>query len=153
MTDVHDPVAGLPFVDEHRARVAASATDVWKALGASLPGREAGSSVGARVLAARPAGAEGDPLVVGSTIPGFAVRAAVPGRELVLAGRHRFSDYSLVFTLDETDGVTELCARTRARFPGLRGRVYRALVVGSGGHRVIVRRWLDRIRRAAEHTD
>ena len=29
--------------------------------------------------------------------------------------------------------------------PGLRGKVYRALVIGSGGHRIVVRRMLRRI--------
>jgi hypothetical protein len=43
-----------------------------------------------------------------------------------------------------TDGV-RLRALTFAAFPGLHGKVYRALVIGSGGHRVVVRRMLKRI--------
>ena len=35
---------------------------------------------------------------------------------------------------------------TFAVFPGLRGRVYRALVIGTAGHRIAVRRMLTTIR-------
>jgi hypothetical protein len=35
-----------------------------------------------------------------------------------------------------------LRARSYAEFPGPAGRVYRALVIGSGGHRIMVRRLL-----------
>jgi hypothetical protein len=41
------------------------------------------------------------PLATGSTIPGFHVAAAEEPRELALAGRHRFSEYSLVFRLED----------------------------------------------------
>jgi len=141
-------MTALPFVDEHRVEVAAPALVVWQKLGESL---RAGTitGAGARLLGAEPSRAEGDPLTAGSTIPGFGVREAVPGQKLVLAGRHRFSDYTLTFTLVDDNGTTQLAARTDAAFPGL-GRVYRALVIGSGGHRALVRRWLERIRRAAE---
>lgn len=40
-------------------------------------------------------------------------------------------------------------AVTLAAFPGIHGRVYRALVIGSGGHRIVVRRMLQRIAAAA----
>jgi hypothetical protein len=36
-------------------------------------------------------------------------------------------------------------AQTWAAFPGLKGSIYRALVIGSGGHRIVVRRMLKRI--------
>ena len=69
-------------------------------------------------------------------------------RRLALRGRHPFATYRLVYELDpEADGV-RLRALTFADFPGLRGRVYRALVIGSGGHRIVVRRML---RRVADH--
>jgi hypothetical protein len=139
----------LPFVDEHRVSVSAPALVVWRELGESLRRPARAGGVGARMLHVDPERAQGDPLVEGSTIPGFGVREAVPGQRLVLAGRHRFSDYTLTFTLVDDNGATRLAARTYAAFPGL-GRIYRALVIGSGGHRVIVRRWLERIRRASE---
>jgi hypothetical protein len=148
MTDAHSPVAALPYVDEHRVRIQAPASAVWRALGASLP--KGSGRMTTALLGTVPGRSVGDPLREGSAIPGFAVRAAVPERELALAGRHRFSDYSLAFALEEQDGATELRAISRARFPGLRGTLYRALVIGSGGHRVIMRRWLDRIRQQAE---
>ncbi len=91
------------------------------------------------------------PLERGATIPGFRVAAAVPDVELVLEGRHRFSTYALTFHLERSDGErTDLRAETRARFPGAAGRFYRLLVVGSGGHRVAVRRLLDTVRRRSE---
>jgi hypothetical protein len=40
---------------------------------------------------------------------------------------------------------TRIRAQTRAAFPGALGRVYRALVIGTGLHRVLVRRLLHRI--------
>ena len=54
--------------------------------------------------------------------------------------------YKLVFELaDEGRGHTRLRALTWAAFPGIAGKVYRALVIGSGGHRIVVRRMLKRI--------
>jgi hypothetical protein len=142
--------AALPFVDEHRVVVAAPAPAVWRALGASLPRDGLVEKVSARLLATQPGRAHGDPLHAGSAIPGFGIAEAVPGERLVLAGRHRFSDYRLTFSLASHDGGTEVTARTDARFPGLGGRAYRALVIGSGGHAVLVRRWLRGIGRLAE---
>jgi hypothetical protein len=141
----------IPYVDEHTVRVDAPAAAVWRALGASLRGGR-GGRLASVVLGIVPDRASGDPLTSDATIPGFAVRDAVAGHRLALEGRHRFSEYSLVFTLDERDGVTDLTARTDALFPGLRGRAYRLLVIGTGGHRLIVRRWLRRIGRSAEAT-
>ncbi|HSS75303.1 MAG TPA: hypothetical protein VLV54_01030 [Thermoanaerobaculia bacterium] len=69
---------------------------------------------------------------------------------LALRGRHRFSRYELAFDVaPNPDGVT-LSARTSAVFPGIAGRAYRALVIGSGGHQIIVRRMLEQIARSAE---
>lgn len=140
----------LPLVDEHRVLVRADAETVWQALGRSLP-HGATARTGARLLGAEPARESGPPMVAGSAVPGFGVQAALPGRELVLAGRHRFSAYTLTFTLQPREGDVALVARTEARFPGLRGRCYRALVIGSGAHRRLTRRWLRRIRADAEH--
>ena len=140
----------LPLVDEHAISVRAPRLAVWRRLGASLRGSGRAGGPLTRLLGAQSGDRTGDPLAVGSTIPGFAVVDAIPGERLVLAGRHRFSEYRLVFTLTGTDGTTRLAARSEARFPGLHGRAYRALVIGSGGHRVVVRRWLRAIARAAE---
>ncbi len=53
--------------------------------------------------------------------------------------------YKLIFLLSDADGGTRVAAQTWAAFPGLKGRIYRALVIGSGGHRIVVRRMLKRI--------
>jgi hypothetical protein len=72
-------------------------------------------------------------------------------RRLTLRGRHRFSRYEFRFTITPAgpDRV-ELHARTTAAFPGLLGRTYRALVIGSGGHALVVRRMLVRVADRAE---
>ena len=58
--------------------------------------------------------------------------------------------YQLVFELaDDGPRRTRLRAVTWADFPGVKGKVYRALVIGTGGHRVVVRLMLKRIAAAA----
>lgn len=147
--EVPSPPSALPFVDEHTVLASAPAWAVWHALGRSLPTARAAQVYAALVGAAdrRPSG---DPLTSGSTVPGFRVRAATAPERLVLVGRHRFSTYSLVFVLAERDDGTRLSARTDARFPGVLGALYRAAVIRSGAHRLLVARWLRRIARAAE---
>ncbi|MDQ2781440.1 MAG: hypothetical protein M3Y26_02725 [Actinomycetota bacterium] len=144
-------MADLPFIDDHHIRVAAPAGDVWAALGRHLAGAmAANNSVVVALLSARPPAAHGDPLQLGSALSGFAVTAADPQRRLELTGQHRFSQYQLVFTLTTENNDTGLSARSSARFPGLLGCAYRALVVGSGGHRVVVSRMIRTIARSAE---
>ncbi len=75
--------------------------------------------------------------------------ATYPER-LALKGRHPFAIYRWVFELDPLDD-TEQAGRTRVRsatwahFPGLYGKIYRALVIGTGGHRTVVRRTLKQV--------
>ena len=140
---------GLPFVDEHRIGVAASSAVVWRALAIRIR-RFGGSRAVARVLGVEPGRAAGTPLDEGATIVGFAVARAVPERRVSLAGRHRFSRYALVLQLSEDADGTTLSALTYAEFPGLRGTLYRTLVIGSGAHKVLVRRLLRDVRRQAE---
>lgn len=115
----------LPYIDEHRTAIAAHRAAVWAGL--------------LRVVCRNPA----DP----TTVPaGFRLELARPPDRLALHGRHPFAVYRLVFDLtDDGAGRTVVAARSWARFPGLRGRLYRALVIGSGGHRVVVRAMLGRI--------
>ena len=81
---------------------------------------------------------------------GFEVEREIPGEQLDMAGRHRFSRYRLVFELaDAADNETRLSARTYAEFPGLHGRVYRALVIGTRLHVLATNQILRSIRRAA----
>ncbi|MBL7492918.1 hypothetical protein I6A60_22160 [Frankia sp. AgB1.9] len=131
---------GPPFVDEHSVFVVAPATAVWAVLVAP-PRRRPGGALLTRALRLS------DP---DAARPGFAVAESDPPRRLLFAGGHRFSDYTLEWRLSARDGGTVLAARTCAAFPGWRGRVYRALVIGSGGHRVVMRRWLRAIRAQAE---
>jgi hypothetical protein len=137
----------LPFIDEHAARVRASPERTWDALVRVLRSDLSGGGLLARVLRARPRARSGDWSgdLTGATLPGFAVAEAQrPGR-LELRGQHRFSSYALVFLIDDAT----VRAQTYAEFPGLHGRAYRALVIGTRAHRVIVRRLLRRIARTA----
>jgi hypothetical protein len=130
-------VPELPFIDEHARVVAAPAVDTWEALGRWT----SRSSGGARSAAARALGCEqtvtaGPPGLAGSTIPGFRIAHSDPPAELALEGRHRFSRYQLTFRIEElAGGRSRLRAETRAEFPGLHGRAYRALVIGTRAHR------------------
>jgi len=115
----------LPYIDEHAISVRADRDETWSAL--------------LRVMCREP----NDP----TTVPiGFALDGASAPQWFALKGRHPFSVYKLVFELaDQGCGHTRLRALTWAAFPGVAGKVYRALVIGSGGHRIVVRRMLKRI--------
>lgn len=147
-------IAQLPYLDEHATVIAAGVDDVWSALLHSLhrASSRAGARRYARIVGCADCTASGPrPLAHGSTIPGFHVVAAHPGRELVLEGRHRFSSYALIFSLEHVGlNRTRLVAESRAAFPGLTGTAYRALVVGTRGHVLMVRRLLAAVRRRAE---
>jgi Protein of unknown function (DUF2867) len=121
----------LPYIDEHAISISASPSEVWSAL--------------LRVMCRDPQ----DP----STVPfGFVLDEATEPRRFALKGRHPFAIYRWVFELDAEgpDATrTRLRALTWAAFPGLHGKVYRALVIGTGGHRVAVRWTLRRVRNAA----
>ncbi|HUP20057.1 MAG TPA: hypothetical protein VM778_08905, partial [Gemmatimonadota bacterium] len=107
----------------------------------------------ARVLGCRDRGGpEPFAAVEGATAPGFRATRVVPPREIELEGRHRFARYALTFRVVPRPGGATLSAETRAEFPGLRGKLYRALVVGSGGHVIVTRRILGGIARRAERS-
>ncbi|MEV4619923.1 hypothetical protein AB0J74_14590 [Asanoa sp. NPDC049573] len=142
----------LPFVDERHVRIAAPAETVWAVLGRQAQRIAAGGAAWyAPLVGAQPRHASGQPLTQGATLPGFAVVESVPGRRLLLHGRHHFSRYALHLTLAEDAGHTRLTARTDAAFPGVHGWCYRQLVIGSGAHAVLLDRLLRTIRRHAEH--
>jgi hypothetical protein len=134
-----ESAGGLPFVDEQTWVIAAPAAAVWRAIEQVMtgpPGRAArryGRLVGVRGERA------------------FEVDRAEPPRRLVLVGEHRFARYALDFTIEYGGpGISVLMAETRAEFPGAAGRLYRALVIGSRAHAMVVRRLLARIARRAE---
>jgi hypothetical protein len=146
-----DVAHNLPFIDEHQVLVSAPALAVWRSLTTLLARtRPAATMAFSHLVAAEPRRASGTLLDVGATVPGFTVTEAVPGHHVRLAGRHRFSQYALVLTLVTQPDETVLSAHTYARFPGLHGAVYRQLVIGSGAHRIFVRRLLGAVRRRAE---
>jgi hypothetical protein len=114
----------LPYIDEHAITVPTDRTTTWRAL--------------LQTMCSNPETPE--------TVPfGFVLDAAEQPVRLALKGRHWFSVYKLVFLLSEAEGGTRVVAQTWAAFPGVKGRLYRALVIGSGGHRVVVQRMLRRI--------
>lgn len=127
----------LPYVDEHAVTIAAPRDQVWTALR-----QYATTSIGvpgghplARILGTDPRS-------------GFGIAETVPGTRLTLAGRHRFSRYTLVFELrDAAPDGTVLSATTRAAFPGARGQAYRALVIGTRAHVLATRHMLHAVRR------
>ena len=144
----------LPYVDEHAVTVAAAPEPTWAALLSTIDSSLSSGPAArfAALLGCADREASGPrPLQEGSAVPGFHVAAAAPAEELALTGRHRFSDYALLFRLDRlAAGETRLRAETRAEFPGPTGRAYRALVIGSRGHVLATRRILNAVRRRAE---
>ncbi|MGA8369792.1 MAG: hypothetical protein WB765_06645 [Acidimicrobiales bacterium] len=144
----------LPYIDEHATIIAADRDEVWGVLLETLDRAfsRPGAAGYARIVGCLDCTASGPrPLAEGSTIPGFRVVVAVPGSELLLEGRHRFSTYSLAFHLEQVgSGSSQLRAETRAAFPGWAGAAYRLVVIGTGGHVVAVRRLLSDIKRRSE---
>ena len=148
--------ASLPYVDELPIEIGADRETTWAALlrlvestFASARGRGPARLLGCDDTV--PSGPR--PLAQGSAFPGFHVEAAEPPRELALAGRHRFSTYLLSFRVEDAGaGRTRLVAETRAAFPGLKGSVYRALVIGTRMHVLVTRRLLTATKRRAERS-
>ncbi|OBG75017.1 hypothetical protein A9X05_22715 [Mycobacterium sp. E3298] len=115
----------LPYIDEHAITVDAGRADTWSAL--------------LRVMCRDP----GDP----STVPiGFVLDETRPPERFALKGRHPFAVYRWVFELEPLAGDrTRVRATTWAAFPGLHGRMYRGLVIGTGGHAAVTRATLNRV--------
>jgi hypothetical protein len=147
------PVDSLPPVDEHSVEIAAGPERTWEAVVAILP-RMFDTRLarrGARLLGCTNREAHGEPSVIGSTLPGFVVSRSVRPSTLALLGEHRFSRYALVFRIDELgSGRSRLSAETRAEFPGVSGRAYRVLVIGTHGHVRAARRILRAAQRRAD---
>jgi hypothetical protein len=145
----------LPYIDEHRIRIGATRDHVWGALISVLRTQLDGNVPKplARLLGLTPAELRGGwygTLSAGDSLPGFEVAESQAPARLALRGEHRFSRYALVFELDATGAADcTLCARSWAAFPGLAGRGYRAIVIGTGGHRLVVRRLLRIVARRA----
>jgi hypothetical protein len=146
-------LSDLPYIDEHARIVAAAPEATWAATQALPTGSLSGavSTAFSRLLGCEQTDVVGQPGAVGSTFPGFRVARSTPLEELALEGRHRFSRYELIFRIDDLgSGRSRLRAETRAEFPGVRGALYRGLVIGTRGHVLAVRRLLAAIGRRAE---
>ena len=141
----------LPFIDEHSIEVDADPETVWQALTESFGDAGGGLFAAyARVIGADPVTSSGDLNQVGSTRVGFRVAESESPVRLELTGKHRFSNYSLTWTIDEApNGNSRLAATTRARFPGIHGRAYKAVVIDSSAHARITRRMLEAVGRRA----
>ena len=115
------PTGELPFVDAHEIDLPCTAAEAWQRL--------------TRKIRSTP--------MLGRR--GFPDRDEVAPKRIRLAGQHAFSTYELAFDLDERDGKTHVVATTHAKFRPCLGRVYRALVIGSGMHARIVKRLLRQL--------
>jgi hypothetical protein len=142
----------LPYIDAYERTVPAPAAQVWAAL-VSVIRHDLSLKLPAPIIRAwglDPSSASGEwngNLKRGDTILGFVAEEVRGPERLALGGRHRFSRYALIFELESTeDGTgTRIRAESYAVFPGLLGRGYRLVVIGSRGHRVLVQRLLRRI--------
>ncbi len=151
---MHAAADQLPFVDEHAVVIEASPESTWESVLRVVEGSASagGAPTFARLLKCADTEAGGPrPLAPGSTVPGFHVADMTAPSALALAGSHRFSNYALTLRLDDLgDDRTRVRAETRAEFPGLKGGVYRALVIGTRMHVLATRRILGATKRRAE---
>ena len=146
--------APLPYLDEHVVDLAAPADAAWPVVLAAID-HALTPPVGAlyaRLVRCEDTATTGPrPLAAGSTVPGFHVARVEAPEVIVLAGRHHFSRYTLTFRLEPLGpDRSRLHAESRAAFPGFAGRWYRRAVIGTGGHRVAMRRMLTGIARRVE---
>lgn len=144
----------LPHIDAPALEVEAEPHRVWAALLDRLPRSPRGAGAVAALLGCTDRRRSGDPAEPGSTWVGFRVVAAEPASRLALAGEHRFSRYTLTFTIDDLGaGRSRLRAATDAAFPGVAGGAYRGLVIRSGIHARVTRSMLESIRDRAERRE
>src|SRR5262249_8413537 len=131
----------------------APAERVWEALAQVMAGATGGSAwkrLYAAAVGAHDLTETGHGLAAGTTLVGFHVVAADPPRQVLLEGAHRFGRYALRFRIEPGTRGARVGAITDADFPGLGGLLYRTLVIGSGGHALVVRWLLHRIKARAE---
>lgn len=144
----------LPYIDEHVAQIRARTDDTWTALTAVMAGATPKPGIAVdMMLRPDPGTLTGDwtDVRADNTIVGFRVTEARPNQRLALAGKHNFSRYRLVFDMETVENeLVVLHARSWGEFPGVPGRIYRGLVIGTGGHRLVMSMMLRRIKRQAE---
>lgn len=150
-------MSALPFIDEYDRRIDAATEYVWPALVATVgritPELPRWLATAWGLDPSRRSGEWAESVSVGDSVPGFTATGIEQGQTLALRGSHRFAEYELRFELEPASaGQTRLRALTSADFHGLRGRIYRALVIGTGGHRIAVGRILTRVSRRVQST-
>lgn len=146
----------LPAIDEHYIDVYAPAEATYAALFPAIERFFAGKlaqgyceRIGAMETEKR-----GDLHHPGGTLPGFTVTRAIEPVMLALAGEHRFAKYAVVFRIDLLpEKRSRVKLETRADFTAGKGRIYKAAVIGTHGHVLVVNRMLRAIKRGAEHGD
>jgi hypothetical protein len=160
-TAVRDPDE-LPFIDAYSIEASAPPEPVWDAVVERVLPRFGGGfgplvtgrvgQLGARALGAPYAQPMSTAAGVPDTIFGFRVERAERPSLIALVGEHRFARYSLTLRIEPVAGrsSSRLTAETKAAFPGAAGRIYRAAVIGTGAHRLVVSRLLYRISRRTQ---
>ena len=147
------PLEKLPPIDEHYIDVEAPAEATYAAL---FPTME--SALGSKFsrsycerIGALETEAHGDLHHPGGTLPGFTVTRAIAPVMLALAGEHKYAKYAVVFRIDLLPGQrSRVRLETRAEFAAGKGKLYKAAVLGTRGHIIIVNRMLRSIKRRAE---
>jgi hypothetical protein len=124
-----------PYIDVHEVEIAADVNAAWGALVRVASGSLGGTGQRrlAQALGVEPPSVSGrwtPEVEPGAALPGFAVERVRRPELLSLRGGHRFSRYRLDFELSAAGSD-------------------RALVIGGGAHRLIVRRLLRQIAKAA----
>ena len=147
--------SALPCIDEHEISLNVPAPVAWTAVVAvfgRLTTRPAWRLF-AKAVRCKPDHAVGTAVTAGDAVPGFLVARCEAPTEWALEGEHLFSRYALTFRIAPVDsGHCRVAAHSSAEFPGLHGKIYRAMVIGSGGHAIGVRRILRSIKTEAEHS-
>jgi len=152
-TDRETDTGILPLIDVHTIEMNVSPDRAWQSVMGLVRDFEKNASqrVLASALGCTDRQTSGIPGTLGSTVPGFRVVAADPRHLLRLAGAHRFSRYELTFRVEPVGpGKSQVHVESRALFPGPHGTVYGALVIGSRGHVMAVKRMLRLIKHATE---
>ena len=151
MIDV--PLEKLPPIDEHYIDVEAPAEATFAALFPTLESALGGKFAHSYCerIGAMETEAHGDLHHPGGTLPRFTVTRAIAPVMLAMTGEHRYAKYAVVFRIDLLPGQrSRVRLETRADFCSGRGKLYKAAVLGTRGHILIVNRMLRSIKRRAE---
>lgn len=117
--------ASMPLIDAHEALLSVDRVRAWASLQTAIEGS----------------------FLLGKG--GFPERRGSPHTTVQLRGSHLFAQYELRFDLEEAPLGTRIRATTHARFHKGIGTLYRWLVIDTGAHSWIVRRFLSKLVRSA----